>query len=285
MQDIFEGYSRKSEYLLCVDSDGCAMDTMNEKHIHAFCPELIRVYGLEAHGSFITDYWMKINLFSATRGINRFKGLAATLRELAGRGIETEGWQELCDFAEHSPQLSNAALVAVIEEKEQNGNTNCVGLRTALEWSKAVNNTVAAMGDNAKPFEGCKEALAALHGRVDVAVVSSANGGAVEQEWTTHGLSLYTDIRLGQEAGSKAACIGRLLMSGYERDKVLMVGDALGDLEAARANGVLFYPILVGKEAASWERLLSEAADRFMSGTYAGAYEEALIEEQRRLLP
>jgi hypothetical protein len=31
-----------------------------------------------------------------------------------------------------------------------------------------------------------------------------------------------------------------------------MVGDAMGDLEAAKANGVLYYPINPGAEDASW---------------------------------
>ncbi|HEY9574786.1 MAG TPA: HAD hydrolase-like protein, partial [Lachnospiraceae bacterium] len=42
-----------------------------------------------------------------------------------------------------------------------------------------------------------------------------------------------------------------------EKENVIMVGDAKGDMEAAYANGVHFYPILVGKEKESWESLNS----------------------------
>ena len=53
---------------------------------------------------------------------------------------------------------------------------------------------------------------------------------------------------LGQEAGTKAYCIEQLKKFGYENTHVLMIGDAPGDLSAAEANDVLYYPIL------SWER-------------------------------
>ena len=46
MPDILEGYRKQKEYLICVDSDGCAMDTMDSKHITCFGPCLIPVWGL-----------------------------------------------------------------------------------------------------------------------------------------------------------------------------------------------------------------------------------------------
>ncbi|MEG1698222.1 MAG: HAD hydrolase-like protein [Oscillospiraceae bacterium] len=269
--------NRKKDFLLCVDSDGCAIDSMNEKHIRAFCPELIRVYNLQAHEKLITDFWMKINLFSATRGINRFKGLSATLCMLAENGIETEGWQDMRDFVKSAKVLSNAALEAAIALAPSKG------LERALEWSLSVNKAISALGDG-KPFSGCKEALEGMHQDMDIAVVSSANGGAVEHEWAVHGLSEHTDIRYGQEAGTKADCIKKLLQSGYAQNHVLMVGDALGDLDAAKQNGVLFYPILVGSEQESWQTLLQEAKLRFLGETYVGEYENQWIGKIKDIL-
>ena len=58
-----------------------------------------------------------------------------------------------------------------------------------------------------------------------------------------------------------------------------MVGDAPGDLAAAESNDVLYYPILVGKEQFSWERLVEEALGKLLDGTFAGEYQQQLIKE------
>ena len=41
------------------------------------------------------------------------------------------------------------------------------------------------------------------------------------------------DVVLGQDAGTKEACLSALSAKGYAPGHVLMVGDALGDLAAA----------------------------------------------------
>jgi len=64
-----------------------------------------------------------------------------------------------------------------------------------------------------------------------------------------------------------------------------MIGDALGDLEAARGNNALFFPINPGHEEESWERFYKEGFRRFLAGEFAGAYETALIDEFDKLLP
>ena len=64
-----------------------------------------------------------------------------------------------------------------------------------------------------------------------------------------------------------------------------MIGDSPGDLQAAQANDVLFYPINPGDEEASWKRFHDEALDRFFDGAYAGRYERQLIDEYDARLP
>ena len=86
------------------------------------------------------------------------------------------------------------------------------------------------------------EALAAAHNAADVAIVSSANREAVEEEWTRCGLLPSVDVLCCQDSGSKAACIAQLKDKGYDPAHILMVGDAPGDQAAAAKNGVLFYP-------------------------------------------
>ena len=123
-----------------------------------------------------------------------------------------------------------------------------------------------------------KEALACAHERADVAIVSSANPDAVLEEWERFGLLEHTDIVLAQDAGSKAFCIRELLKAGYTEEHVLMCGDAPGDLDAARQNGVFYYPILVRREKESWEEFRETALEKLLNGSYGGAYQQEKID-------
>jgi phosphoglycolate phosphatase-like HAD superfamily hydrolase len=66
---------------------------------------------------------------------------------------------------------------------------------------------------------------------------------------------------------------------GYQTENTLMVGDAVGDWNAAETNGVLFFPILVGQEEQSWQRLQTEALPHLLNGTYRGDYQKTLLKE------
>ncbi len=262
-------FEKRRDYLICVDSDGCAMDTMDIKHFRCFGPCMVREWALEKWEREILERWNEINLYTMTRGINRFKGLAMALAEINERYTAIKDIDILAGWVETSPELSNNALQKAIEEQP-----DCVSLRKALSWSKAVNESITALPDDCKvPFPLAKEALAFAHERADVAIVSSANLDAVLEEWERFGLLEHTDIVLAQNAGSKAFCIGELLKKGYAPQNVLMCGDAPGDMDAARKNGVFYYPILVRHEKESWQEFISEAFDRLINKTYGGDYE------------
>lgn len=281
MSGIFDSFEKKHDFLICVDSDGCAMDTMDIKHFRCFGPCMIEVWDLSSHEEALLARWNEINLYTMTRGINRFKGLAIALKEAQDTyaDVQIEDLDTFLHWAETTKELSNRAIEAVLAEKESKS------LQMALEWSNRVNAAIQKLPEEENlPFEGAAAGLAAAHAAADVAIVSSANAGAVNEEWTRHGLIGHTDIMLAQDAGTKAYCIGRLLEKGYEKNHVLMIGDAPGDQKAAEENGVHYYPILVKKEKNSWERFLSEGLEKFLSGTYAGSYEEERIREFRKNL-
>ena len=88
----------------------------------------------------------------------------------------------------------------------------------------------------------------------------------------------------GQEVGSKANSIAVMLRCGYEGRKVMMVGDAMGDAQAAAANGVAFVPILPGREAESWRRLQEEALPKLLHGTFSHSYQNELLAALRSAL-
>ena len=64
-----------------------------------------------------------------------------------------------------------------------------------------------------------------------------------------------------------------------------MIGDAPGDMKAARVNGALFYPVNPGHEEESWQRFREEAVHKFLAGEYTGLYEAQVIAEFDKLLP
>lgn len=269
-----KNYEKKKELLICVDSDGCAMDTMDIKHIRCFGPCMVEEWGLEQWKEPILERWNEINLYTMTRGINRFKGLAKMLGEVHETYMEIEDLPALEKWVEESSELSNQALADAIREKES------VALKKALSWSVKVNEKINDLPfDVKKPFAGVKEALVAAHEKADIAIVSSANLQAVEEEWELYGLLKHVDILLAQDTGSKAFCIGELVKKGYNVRNVLMTGDAPGDYEAASKNGVFFYPILVRHENESWEEFRNEGALRLFDGSYEGAYQEKKIAE------
>ncbi len=265
---IFDTFVRKHDYLVCVDSDGCVMDTMNCKHFNCFGPCMVAEWGLEEWAEPILQRWNVINLFSMTRGINRFKGLAMALSEINEQYKPITGVEALVHWAETAPALSNDGVAkAAAEAADPDAK---LVLSKALSWSKAVNAAIVELDESLKvPYDGAKEGLAAAHAFADVAMVSSANRDAVEEEWGKFGLLEHTDIVLAQDIGSKAACIAAMLKFGYDLDKVVMVGDAPGDSDAAEKNGVHYYPILVNHEKESWDEAIAVAFPKLQAGDYA----------------
>ena len=237
---------------------------------------MVKEWKLEAWEGQILDRWNEINLYSMTRGINRFLALAMALEEINESLTPVEGVEELSAWVKEADELSNGSVQRKAEE------SGLEIFRKALAWSKAVNQSISELPEETKkPFEGVAEGLKAAHGSADVAIVSSANLEAVVEEWQKHGLMDSVDVCLTQNVGSKAYCIGKMLEYGFAADHVLMIGDAPGDLSAAQKNGVLYYPILVKHEKESWETFVKEALARFLQGTYKGDYQEQQIQAFR----
>ncbi len=272
MNNPFEGYEKKKDYLICIDSDGCAIDSMDIKHIRCFGPCMIAQWNLEAHEEEILQRWNEINLYSMTRGINRFKGLAMILKEVNDKFTPIEDLDALISWTQETDELSNAAVGRAAAEK------NSICLKKALLWSEDVNRAIEMLPEqDVKPFSGVKENIEILHKDCDIAIVSSANYEAVKEEWTKFGLMEHVDIVLAQNAGSKKSCIEKLLAYGYDKKNIMMLGDAPGDMDAARQNGVFYYPILVKHEEESWKKI-GEALGYLKTGKFGGKYQEQLID-------
>lgn len=271
-------FQKRHDYLVCVDSDGCAMDTMDCKHFHCFGPCMVAEWGLREWEKPILERWNVINLYSMTRGINRFKGLSMALTEIDAQYTPIDNLADLQAWVDSGAAPSNDALQKAINE------TNSPILKKALAWSKAVNEGINALPEEMKkPFPGAKEGLAAAAQFADIAIVSSANRDAVLEEWTKYELLNHVDVMLAQDCGSKAHCIAEMLKFGYDLDHVLMVGDAPGDQDAAAKNGVYYYPILVRHEEASWIELRESGFSHLQNGTYAPYEKECIADFLKNL--
>lgn len=272
MSTNLENFVKKKEYLICVDSDGCAMDTMDIKHIKCFGPCMVDEWELSQWKDAILARWNDINLYTMTRGINRFKGLAKALREIDGSYKKIDDIEVLERWVTESDELSNPALERAILENDS------IILKKALSWSKSVNENINALPfEDKKPFIGVKEGLSYAHEFADIAIVSSANLQAVLEEWELYGLLDYVDIIMAQDVGSKAFCIGEMLKKGYKKENVVMTGDAPGDFDAAKKNGVFYFPILVRREKESWEEFKLVAVDKLVDKSFGGDYQEEKI--------
>jgi phosphoglycolate phosphatase-like HAD superfamily hydrolase len=284
-QRLLREFQKCNEFFVGIDSDGCAFDTMEVKHKECFIPNIIRYYNLAAVSKYAREAAEFINLYSQWRGINRFPALIMSFDllierpEVLRRHHPIPALTGLRRWVERETKLSNPTLKA---EVEATGNADLV---QALEWSEAVNRTIGEVVHHVPPFSFVRESLESMQGRADVMVVSTTPGEALDREWQEHGLKPFVGLIAGQELGSKREHLALGAVGRYEPHKILIVGDAPGDLQAAESNGILFYPIDPGFEDESWQRFFEEGLPRFLSENYAGAYMTAQIARFKRLLP
>jgi phosphoglycolate phosphatase-like HAD superfamily hydrolase len=284
-QAPLRAFVKSSDFFIGIDSDGCAFDTMEIKHKECFIPNIIKHYRLAAVSKLAREAAEFVNLYSRWRGINRFPGLVLTIDILGGRPevlarrAHLPTLTGLRKWIESGAKLSNPALKAALAA------TGDIDLAVALEWSVAVNRAISETVKDVPPFLFVRESLQSLQGRADVMVVSGTPGEALAREWEEHSLDPYVALIAGQELGSKQEQLALAARGRYEPEKILMIGDAIGDYDAAKANGALFYPIDPGFEDQSWQRFFEEALPRFFAGNYAGDYMAAQVARFEKLLP
>ncbi|MFA5644768.1 MAG: HAD hydrolase-like protein [Candidatus Ratteibacteria bacterium] len=285
-EEYLRSFSRKKDFLVAIDTDGCIVDNMNGKQMVIFHPlfmEFYQLWGIETYFREIGEFY---NLFSTTRGFNRFLTLRDTIHTLHERqdvqeaaklsGTELPDPQPLIDFINYASQaglgLGNPSLESFLQTRPSS-----LPLWKLLAWSEAVNKTFPFFTAKIPPFPFVEETLARISAHADIVVVSQTPYDDLLHYWRTHKLLQYIRIICGQEMGSKSHHIAMLIkQGGYYQDQVLMIGDAKGDLEAIKEHQGLFYPILPGKEENSWQECLS-SFELFLNNAYKGQEENARI--------
>ncbi|MCH2115555.1 MAG: HAD family hydrolase [Pirellulales bacterium] len=278
-----EDYKPEHKFLVGIDSDGCVFDTMEVKHKECFIPNFINCYDLQGVSRFAREAAEFVNLYSKSRGINRFPALVEQLDWLRGRaevqnrGLPVPQLQGVVNWIAQETKLGNPALEKVVEA------TGDPDLKKALDWSRQVNHSIAEMVRGVPPFPHVKACLDRFSQFADMLVVSATPNAALQAEWEEHNLARFVKAICGQESGTKRETLE--LSGHYAEDQTLMLGDAPGDHKAAVANNCLFFPINPGDEEASWQRLLEEGIDRFVGGTFAGDYQDDLLNDFDKCLP
>lgn len=284
-KDALINLSPSKEFFIGIDSDGCVFDTMELKHKECFCPALIDHYNLQSISKYARETWEFVNLYSMTRGINRFEGLIFTLDMLGKReDIDAEKLKipkinSVKDWIVSEHKTGNASLKKAVNK------TNDSDLSLLYNWSCDVNKIICKIVRNVPPFPYVKESLIKIRKYADSIVISSANQESLNSEWSENEMEQYVQIIAGQEFGSKKDCFGQAVKGKYSPEKTLMIGDAPGDMAAAKANNALFFPIIPEEEEKSWELFYKEGLDRFFDGSYSGEYELRLKEEFLAHLP
>ena len=274
----------RHEFFVGIDSDGTVFNSMEIKHTHVFSPIAVEIWNLQPIQEEFYAAAQAINLYSSDRGINRFAGLLKTFDCLTAKYKDIKiieklpEYSSLRDFVESGGPASNQSLEDFLLNRED------AFLRQVLVWSRKADDLFARLTKGLKPFSLVKQSLKLMRRQADLMVVSSASLPALIRDWDAAGIMSYIDIIAGQEAGSKSLQLFTTTYNKYVPEHVLMIGDAPGDLAAAKRNGALFYPIIPGKEDHCWEILRQEAYNKFINGEYQGAYQDNLLVEFSRIL-
>ena len=281
---VLRDFQPTKEFFIGIDSDGCVFDSMEIKHQECFAPMFIKYFGLQAVSKYAREVWAFVNLYSKTRGCNRFYALLHSLdllrnrKEVQARGTNVPSFPTLEKWVKRETKLGNATLDAEVA----GGNEGLIPIKA---WSDAVNATVKDMVHGVPPFPLAPETLAKCQTEANCIVISQTPVEALEREWADNNIENFVEIIAGQEMGTKSNHLKFATNGKFNPKNILMIGDAPGDQFAATENDALFFPINPGLEEASWKRLHNEGLDHFFAGTFTGDYQQQLLNDFEERLP
>ena len=187
----------EKEFFIGFDSDGCVFDTMEIKQKECFCPNIIKFWGLQPISKYARETWEFVNLYSKTRGCNRFIAVKEAFalmeerREVKNRNFKMPDVTPLLKWMEKETKLGNPALEKYAKE------VNNQVIDKALAWSLQVNKDIAEMVFGIAPFPYVKECLEKVKGKADSIVVSQTPVEALEREWEENNIDHFVRIIAG----------------------------------------------------------------------------------------
>lgn len=190
---INERLDKVNDYLIALDSDGCVFDAMEPKHRLCFIPAAIEAFGFRKLEREFTELWCRINLYSKTRGINRFLALELALDAMRKMGYDVLDMGPFKQWIAQTKELSAAALSEYTAK--ETAEPELIKINT---WSLEVNRRIKEISDDIEPYGAAPEVIRLIAGKADVAVVTSANYEAIKAEWGKYSLLDYVSELCGQ---------------------------------------------------------------------------------------
>jgi phosphoglycolate phosphatase-like HAD superfamily hydrolase len=226
------------EFFVGIDSDGCVFDSMEVKQKEFFIPAALRHFDLFSVSKQVRETWEFVNPYSVYRGGNRFPAIIKVFELLSGRkeiiesGVTLPDLTSLKTWVNIETKLGNAALRKYYEDRSDKS------LEIILRWSETVNREIGEWLHDIPPFPHAIKSMEKLSGTADIMVVSQTPLEALEREWLENDLKKFVSVIAGQEHGTKTEHIALAAKSKYADNKILMIGDAFGDLNAAKNNAI-----------------------------------------------
>ncbi len=214
MQEQLRQLKPEKEFFIGIDSDGCVFDTMEIKHKECFCPNFIKHFTMQKVSRYAREAWEFVNLYSRSRGVNRFPALVEVVRllgerkEVQARNAVMPDLTALSEWIGRETKLGNPAL----ENYARQVNDPVINL--TLRWSVDVNKDIAEMVYGVPPFPFVWESLEKLSPLADTMVVSQTPLEALVREWEENRTQPQSRDARRQTLGASCATLAG---AGWER--------------------------------------------------------------------
>lgn len=271
-----------AQFLIGVNSDGTAFDSMNRKHLTAFIKAALKEWPMRGEvAAQFKEIERHVNLFSPLRGINRFPGLLEVFERLKKIFPDAKNLPDLTDLRAYIAAETTYSTNTLREYMLKHPSFQ---LSKVLNWSNQADVLFSESCEGLMPFPGVKEALEDASKSARIAVISSAAKEELEKDWVYGGLMPYVDMMMSQENGSKAQQLRTAIACLSDEVNTLMVGDTESDAQAAYEVGARFYPIIPTREEACWTRFRADVLPAFLKGAYSEADEKKYYSELKTLM-
>ena len=276
-QQKIHDFQPRHDFLIAVDSDGTVLDSVRSKMMGAFLQNFISVWNLQDIESLVEETVEYVTLKSSNRGGSRWMCMSVVLELLQfritpARRLSVPDGKKIRAFAESGlvGKTDNAKIFYRNHPSDE--------MKKAIHLSESMDLFEEEFTKNMQPFPLAPETLKMIREKADLVVISMTPMQALDAEWRSAGIYDLPALICGSDFGNKKDVLSIFHEKGYALDHMLMIGDALIDLNAAREVGAYFYPILQDMETESWKTFRNKIFTSFLLGEYQATDNEILID-------